>query len=529
MHPDSSSKDPIKEAHEGLDGDHEGRVGQIARGVGVGSFGNGIGRLLGFAIQLILARVLGASLLGAYILGTTIVSLVNILSQLGMDSGVVRYVSHHRAGGNDAQVKGVIIQALLITFALSVFLAGAMFFGAGFLAGLFGQPSLEPFLETLLKGFSFSVPFLTVMSMALWATQGFQTVKYSTYVQQVIQPLAALGLIGLFYLLGAPVFGAVAAYVLSMALGSVLALRYLWKIFPKIADRQTLAVFETRALFRVSGPMIVASFMRHLNTWTSTLVLGVFVTTGAVAVYNSAARSALLASVFIMAFNGIFSPMISDLYQRDRMRDLDVLYKDVSRWVFTCNLVFFLGAVLLAKDVMSVFGPRFVEGWPVLIIVAGAQMFSASVGSTGRVLAMTDRQSYVMYATVGSVVLNVALNLLLVPSFGIIGSAVATAIAMAAVNALTLAAVKRFLGLWPYTSRYFKPIVAGLLAVAAAYAFRYALQIPEGFLAVPVVGGVYVAAFLAGLLALGLDPSDQQFLKAGWNAIRFKLGRKGVA
>lgn len=527
MHPDPSREDPIKATPEGLDGDYEGRVGRIARGVGVGSFGNGIGRLLGFAIQLVLARVLGASLLGAYILGTTIVSLANILSQLGMDNGVVRYVSHHRAAGDDAQVKGVILQAILITFALSVLLATAMFFGAGLLAGVFAQPSLEPFLETLLKGFALAVPFLTVMSMALWATQGFQTVKYSTYVQQVVQPLAALGLIYVFYLLGVPVFGAVAAYVLSMIFGSALALRYLWKVFPQIADRQVPAVFETEALFRASGPMIVASFMRHLNTWTSTLVLGLFVTTGAVAIYNSAARTALLASVFIIAFNGIFSPMISDLYQRSLMRDLDTLYKDVSRWVFTCNLVFFFGAVLLARDVLSVFGPRFAEeGWPVLIIVAGAQMFSASVGSTGRVLAMTDRQSYVMYATLGSVVLNVALNLLLVPAFGIIGSAVATAVAMAVVNALTLAAVKRFLGLWPYTPRYLKPIAAGLLAVAVAYAFRYVFPLPVSFLAVPVVGGVYTAAFLAGLLALGLEPSDRQFLKAGWSAVRFKLNMK---
>lgn len=480
---------------------------------------------MGFAIQLILARMLGASMLGAYILGTTIVNLANILSQLGMDNGVVRYVSHHRASGNEGHVKGVIIQALLITFFLSVFLAAAMFFGAGFLAYVFDRP----ILETLLKGFSFSVPFLTVMSMALWATQGFQTVKYSTYVQQVVQPLVALGLIFLFYLLGAPVFGAVGAYVLSMALGSVLALRYLWKVFPKIADRQVPAVFETRALFRVSGPMIVASFMRHLNTWTSTLLVGFFLGTGAVATYNSAARTALLAGVVIIAFNGIFSPIISNLYQRNLMQDLDVLYKDVSRWVFTCNLVFFFGATVLARDVMSVFGPNFVDGWPVLVIIAGAQMFSASVGATGRILAMTDRQWIVMYATVGSVLLNVALNFLLVPGLGIIGSATATAIAMAAVNALTLVAVRRSLGLWPYTSRYLKPIAAGVVAVVVAFAFRYVFPLEVGFLAIPVVGTVYGLAFLAGLLALGLDPSDRQFLKAGWNAVLYKLKRKGAA
>jgi O-antigen/teichoic acid export membrane protein len=272
--------------------------------------------------------------------------------------------------------------------------------------------------------------------------------------------------------------------------------------------------------------MIVASFMRYLNTWASTLIVGVFLTTGAVGIYNSAARTALLASVIINASNAIFSPIIADLYRRNLMQDLARLYKDVSRWAFTVNLVFFLSTVLLAKDVMSVFGPKFVAGWPVLIIVAGAQMFGASVGSTGRLLAMTDRQWIVMYTTVGTVVLNLMLNFLLVPIYGIVGSAAATAAAMAATNAVTLAAVRRSLGLWPYTSLYLKPIAAAALALPAAYLFRLVFPIPLGIVAVFVVGGVFVAAFAAVLLLLGLNPSDRQFLEAFWKAVRRKVGKK---
>ncbi|MDP9425068.1 MAG: flippase [Actinomycetota bacterium] len=504
--------------------DHDGRVGQIARGAGVGSFGQGTGRVLGFAMQLVLARTLGPSLMGAYLLGTIIVNLANILSQLGMDNGLVRWVAHYRATGDDARVKGTIVQALVLSFALSLVLAAAVFFSSGYLATRVFD---KPFLATLLKAFSFAIPFFSVMSMSLWATQGFKIVKYSAFVQQVVQPLTALVLVVVFYLLGAPIFGAVGAYVISMVLGSILGLFYLRKVFPKITDATVPSVFETRELFRVSGPMIVASFMRHLNTWTSTLVVGAFVTTGAVALYNTAARTALLASVFVIAFNGIFSPIIADLYRRGKMEDLAETYKDVSRWVFTATLVFFLAMVVLAKDVMSVFGPRFVEGWPVLVIVAGAQMFSASVGSTGRLLAMTDRQRIVMYATVGTVILNVALNVFLVPRYGIVGSAVATALAMIAINAVTLMSVKRTLGLWPYTPAYLKTILAGGVALVAAYLLRLVLPLPVGFITVLVVGAVYLTVFAVGLVALGLSPSDRKFVESGWDAVLYKLRRRG--
>ena len=62
-----------------------------------------------------------------------------------------------------------------------------------------------------------------------------------------------------------------------------------------------------------------------------------------------------------------------------------------------------------------------------IVIIAAAQLFSSSVGPTARVLAMTGHQRMVMFATLGSAVAAAALNLLLVPLFGIFGAAAATA------------------------------------------------------------------------------------------------------
>jgi hypothetical protein len=114
-----------------------------------------------------------------------------------------------------------------------------------------------------------------------------------------------------------------------------------------------------------------------------------------------------------------------------------------------------------------------------------------------------------------------------VPLYGIVGSAVATALAMMAVNAVTLMAVKHTLGLWPYTTAYLKPVLAGAIALVAAFLLRQVLPLPVGFFAVLVVGAVYLAVFAAGLLALGLSPSDRKFVESGWTAVLYKLGRKG--
>jgi O-antigen/teichoic acid export membrane protein len=490
--------------------------------MGMSSIGLGVSRLLGYVTLVTLAWLYGPGQLGFYVLGVTLVQVANALSQFGMDNGVVRYVAHYDAEGDVRRVKGTIIQALLVSFTLSVLFSGLLFFGAEFLANKVFD---KPLLDTILRTISPAVPFLTVMTMALWATQGFQTVKYTAYVQYFVRPLSNLLLIGIFYLFGVQVLGAVVAYVLSMVVGAALALRYLRRTFPDLLNREIWPKVESRTLFETSVPMAVAKLAAQVNSWLALLVLGVFETVEAVGIYNVGFRTAALSGLVAFAFSGIFSPIVSNLYRKGLVRELTHLYKDVSYWAFTGALAFFLITVLLAQDIMAILGQSFTWGWPVLVIVAAAQLFSSSVGPTARVLAMTGYQRIVMFSALGSAASAVVLNLLLVPVFGILGAATATAVALVLMNAMTLLFVHRRLGFWPYSARYVKPGVAGLFALASAYLVRLAVPVYEGFPALLVFAPLFLVVFIALLVVLGLSPSDRQFLASFWDAIRRNIRR----
>jgi len=256
--PGTEGRPEQEDASEG----YEDYVGRIARGAGMSSFGQGAGKLLGYVIQVvIIGGLFGPAAFGFYVAGASFVQLANVVSQFGMDNGVVRYVAHYRAEGDTARVRGTVLQALGVSVGLSLLLSGTIFFAAPLLSDLINKP----FLETVWRSFSVAVPFVTLMSMSLWATQGFQTVKYATLVQQVIRPLAQLVLLLGFYMAGVEILGAVASYAISMALGSALALYYLHRIFPKLFDRSVPAKFESRALLDVSGPMSVVTLANNLN------------------------------------------------------------------------------------------------------------------------------------------------------------------------------------------------------------------------------------------------------------------------
>ncbi len=508
----------IKERFRPEEG-YDAYVGRVARGFGVSSAGQGVGRLLGYATHVAVAWMHGPAQLGFYALGITLVQAANVLSQLGLDNGVVRYVAHYGTGGDTARVRGTIVQSLAVTFALSVALSSLLFLGAGFLAqGLFGKP----FLETMFRAFAGAIPLLTIMSMALWATQGFGTVKYTSFVGHLLRPLANLALVFFFYLLGVQILGAVAAYVLSMALGAALALYCLRRVFPGLLAGKP--EYESRELSAVSAPMIVANVTQYANLWIAVAVLGVFEPVSVVGIYNVAARTAALSALVLVAFVGIFSPLASSLYRRGRSRELGSLYDEVSRWSFTGALAFFLVTTLLSRDLMKVFGEEFVSGWPVIVVIAAAQLFNSSVGPTARLLAMTGHQKVVMVCTAGSATAALALSLLLVPGYGIVGASAATATALVLANVATVFFVRRRLGYSPYGRRYVKPVVAGLAAAAATCAIRPALPALEGLPALLIFAPLALTVFFAVLCSLGLSPADRRFLASFWGALRRSRG-----
>lgn len=475
--------------------------------------GQGFGRFMGYLVYLILGRLYGPAAVGLYGLGIAAVQFANILSQFGMENGVVRWVSHHAARGDTARVRGTVLQVIGISLGLSLVLSAGMFFGAGTAAQFFDDPER---VEAAWRAFSVSLPFFTLMTIMLWATQGFQTVTYAAITQQIFRPTLNVLLLVVFYLLGAQVFGAIAAYVISMFVGAVLALYYLRRLFPPLFDRKVRPRYETRALFAVSIPMSVTTLTQYVNSWAPLWVLGLYAPLGPVGIFQLAIRTAALAAVVRFAFGGIFSPIISNFYSRGALDELGRLYKDVSRWIFTGGVAFFGIICLLARDVLVLSGSEFAAGFMALIVMAAAQLFSTSVGPTPRMLAMTNNQNLVMIATVISAVAAVAAGFALIPPFGLMGAAYAAAIAIVVENLGTLLAVRWRLGFWPYGPAYLKPIAAGLGAAGAAYLLGQVLSLPTGLISIAVLTPVFGLGFVALLFLFGLSASDREFLGAFW-------------
>jgi O-antigen/teichoic acid export membrane protein len=510
-------------------------VAKVARGAGISTAGQGVGRVIGYVTQVVIARLLGAQFYGFYTAGVALINGLQILSRFGMENGVVRYVAHYREHEDAARVRGTIIMALLFPIALSVVLSAVLFFGAGFIAESGWLKENGAMMVGVLRAFAFVLPFFVFMSMTAWATQGFQTVTYAAYIQQLIRPGLFLVFVGVCYVLGAKVFGVIAAYALAMFLAGLVGIYYLRKLFPDLFDRRAETRFETKALFGVSVPMSITQGAQYLNNFSAILILGVFAAGAPVGIFNAAARTATFLTVVRFAFSGIFSPIISGLHARQDTEEMGRLYKDVSRWIFTGAFALFLVIVVFAPEVMGIFGEAFGAGVTALIIVAVAQLYSSSVGPAPRMLAMTDNQNYAMIATSASAITGVIVSLILIPRFDVLGAAIGMATAIIVENTGTMSAVKWRLGYWPVNFMWLKPLAAGTISGTVTYLLKVTLPLEAlfGFMPVPVsvptimvLGGFLGVLFLGLLWLFGFSETDKEFLGTFYRVAQRALPRR---
>jgi O-antigen/teichoic acid export membrane protein len=124
---------------------------------------------------------------------------------------------------------------------------------------------------------------------------------------------------------------------------------------------------------------------------------------------------------------------------------------------------------------------------------------------------MSGKQRLEVVNTITMVGLNFLLNLLLIPRFGIHGAAVATGISIASVNLLKLLQVYFLFGLQPYTSRYFR----GIIAIGVASVFGYASRAVLIYVGIStygmlgIAGVVFLVSALVGFWWFGLEEEEK--------------------
>jgi O-antigen/teichoic acid export membrane protein len=492
-------------ADEGQLQESQREVLGMARGGALNIAGQLFSQISFFLITLLLARTLGRTDVGVYAQGFAFLVLLGLLSLSGFRAGLTRFVAVHLATDDRGALRGTVRLGLGLSALASVVLGGLLFALSSFIAdSVFG----DPHIGVALRFVGATLPASVFIDAALSATQGFKTMKAYALVGLILEPGLRLALTAAVLSSGGGLRGALTALLVSNYVGALLAAVALRRLM----GRPTApARYDVRQLFAFSTVSWMASLASAGLIWADTILLGIYMTSADVGVYQVATRMVMLAAFVMTPVNAAFAPRIADLYQRHRTESLRHTYVAATSWILRLSLPAFAVCVVMPKELLSMFGGRFEVGATVTVVLALGKLVDSATGPCGLMLNMSGRPGLSLVDNVGVLIANVALNLWLIPRYGIIGSAYAWAASLALVNVVRVIQVRAVLGMFPFGIGEAKAVFAALAAGAVGLAVHHWFDdISVGTL---VVGTLALGVtYLLVVAALGLTDDDRLVL-----------------
>lgn len=207
---------------------------------------------------------------------------------------------------------------------------------------------------------------------------------------------------------------------------------------------------QTPASVRTALPFMWINAMYLVMSRVDLILLGSLKGASETGIYAIAARAAEFVPFFLLAANTTMGPKVSHLYHAGERATLQRLTTASARRLTWITLPLLLALVVLARPLLHFFyGGRFTEGAIAVQILAVAQFFTIVSGPVGILLNMTNHARDSAKAFAVGAMLNVILNLLLIPPFGYTGAATATAISIVFCNSLRWYWVRRYLQIRP--------------------------------------------------------------------------------
>jgi O-antigen/teichoic acid export membrane protein len=400
---------------------------------------------LSFITTVFLARLLSPSDYGMYTLVYAMVSLLFVPSEFGLPTLVVRETARGMLNQDYASVKGVWRWTRRTTTLISLTLVVVTLVGIW----LFKDSLTSQRLKTLLWGLAL-VPLIALGDLRGAALSGLHRVAISQLPEFLVRPGIFALLLVIVALdgnssLSAPL--AMALYVISSASAFGIGAWLLWRATP-LQVRDVLPSYNNRLWLLNALPLALIGGLQLINQQASFLIQGFFLPDAAIGIYRIASQVALLASFGLMTINLVLTPRFATLFAQGDMKTLQYLVTASARVILIINIVLTVGFIVWGKLFLFLaFGSPYETAFIPLVILLVGQLINSGMGSVGLLLNMSGHERETARGLIVAALLNVILNLLLIPRWGINGSSFAASISLIIWNVLLWLAVRKKLGI----------------------------------------------------------------------------------
>jgi O-antigen/teichoic acid export membrane protein len=381
-----------------------------------------------FIIATVLARVLGLEGYGAYSNAIAWVNILAALALFGFNSLLLRDIAILKAQNNWALIKGLLQFSDGLILSISIFLSLILWGVASF---LFSAPEKENLRFSLWIAAPL-IPLYTLINLRQSAMRGLQQVPRAMLPDFIIRPGLTLVCIFGVYLIFPNIINVQIVITLSIVVAIIallISVRWL-KIYIPEGFGTTQPQYQIKEWIKSALPMFVIGGTQILIAQSPIILLGMLSNAQNIGYFAVALRVATLLIFLTLAVNVVMGPMIASLYSQGKKNHLQNIIRRTNRLTFAVTFLFSLVFIFFAKNILSIFGQEFQIAQKALILLTIGYLVDSGFGMSIITLMMTGHERVVASYQAAFAVLLVVLCIILIPSRGYEGVALAFMIVM---------------------------------------------------------------------------------------------------
>ena len=382
-----------------------------------------LGVIFLFGITLYLTNFYPAEVVGAYEFTRSSLFLIGGVTLLGTDQSILFFSGRFSKPEQAGTLFQIYLKMLALLLGVSIVLLGIILAIPKEYYNLFFNDQRS---GTLLVKMGFCLFFYAVTLFNTEFFRAFDLHEKSELYRGILKQLPfGFGLLILF------LFNkhdyVVEVFLLSFlfcALLSGLEVYLKYKRLNPVVSRQTSIRFKT--VLKATIPIAISAFGFYLLISIDVFFLKRYTNFETLAYYGTSIKIIFLISTLINVMGSYLSVRIADLFVTDQVALQAVLKKGV-RVIVGLALLLSVILFVFAAEILGVFGAAYQEAVPALRILIAGHFMSTLFGVTQVYLNMTKKQVVLQYILIIAVVINAIINAILIPKYGMLGAAVASA------------------------------------------------------------------------------------------------------
>jgi len=485
-------------------------VSRVARAGGLSLVGAGVAAVTGIALTALITNGFDRATAGTIFATTSLFLIATAVVQLGTEVGLVRSLPALVVRSEHDHLRSVVGVAVLPVLAASSLCALLGYVLAPQLAALIGPGGEVPprggtadvtSLVDQIRILALLLPVAAVYNVVLAATRGLRTMVPTVALEAFVRSIVQLAAVAMVLLVGLGAVAVVLAWSLPYALGLALAVGWLTTLLRRAtaSDGESGTTASRRgsmaAFWRFTAPRALGTTSQVILKRADIVLVAALRSPEEAALYAAATRFVVLGQLGVQALQQALSPHLSALFARDDYAGASDAYRATTAWSMLLAWPVYLSCAVLAAPLLGFFGPGYDEVAPVVVMLSVAMLAATACGAVDTVLLMSGRAWLSLGNNSAALVLNLVLNVALIPRFGAVGAGAAWTVSIIVRNLLPLIQIRRVARLSPLGRETLLVASLSITCFGAAPWVLRALSAPTGLIVTGL--GVGAALFLA--------------------------------